>query len=696
MRFINLLPVIEESLPVCPEGTDISVSYYLFNKWTSQDAPDNVDQLVLSYAHEAVYAYRQLLRHTNIEECGRVRFFMDHRCQDQMFPYFESVGLNSLVEIVDVPGDIRLSGYIPQLSHEAVEPCRYRFHCDADLWWFSNEESAERFDWRGFCDYLDTASEDALFGQPIQKHDWIYQINYSGHAVPEDVQNEAHKTLTEIFGPRIPSEFDAIAHTPNLELRKELELSPFRCFAGWFVGVRKDSASLWYLNKLYFQYEKRLSDDEGLYSLLFYMHPELEQFQAIQGEGDAVEFQVKQASIMNYRELEGVGTVNVGASEFSNAFDKFKDDIEGLARVFVGDDFVVPTEPVKTELPPAPLGLRTFGDHIAGTYALDNSGNEFPLLSHTKNNHSVLFGFPAAFKPIKYPLPPTTVSDPEIAVFFCLFNHPLHASHDMHVYAKSMVYAYKQLLKNTTIQDVGRVFMFVDERAMQVVYPYCVAANIKDQVVPFKSDKNIQYAAYIPQFWHEVMEGIEYRFYMDVDMWWVNLFDKDRHDYVQMVESLRSTEADVFGYLVPKTPETVSADIYLRSTWESDMHIERARSWMTQTFGDETLTEEPIRAISGSHNGMRAGFEMDKLLEFYREVGDFVRDDEAFWTLFLAKHPEIKLHSLSEFVHGTGYHEEELAKHDSAQLAHVGTYMFEHFFNKPYASMFYDHCKEPC
>ena len=135
MRFINDLPIIENKLPVCENlNPDISISYYLFNKNTSPENPTGEGLSVIDYAYEAAYAYRQLLKHTNIQECGRVRFFMDRRCEGQIRPYFEKIGLDSLITLIDVPFGVRLSGYLPCISHEDVADCRYRFQSDSDLW----------------------------------------------------------------------------------------------------------------------------------------------------------------------------------------------------------------------------------------------------------------------------------------------------------------------------------------------------------------------------------------------------------------------------------------------------------------------------------------------------------------------------------------------------------------------------------
>jgi len=694
MRFIEDLPIIQDKLPVCPNGTDISISYYLFNKSRTPENPTGEGFPVMHYAYEIAYAYKQLIRHTNIQECGRVRIFMDKGCETQMRPYFEQIGLDALIEIIDVPMGVRLSGYLPQLSHEAVTPCRYRFHSDSDLWWIDPHQSGEIFDWKAFCAFLDKADQDSFFGQPIEKQSWIYQVNYSQHAQPDDVQEKALQTLQSIFGPRIPDQFHDMAYQQHTVLKERNDLSPLRCFAGWFIGVRENSIPLWYINKLYKEHEEYLSDDEGLFSLLFYIYPEIKQYQVLQGIGEAKEHEIQQRSLLNYKQTESVATLNVGASEFY--MEAYKQEREELATLF-NENNDAPTinaltKPDVIELPPAPNGLNTFGRHIVGTYALDPSGKVYPLLSHTENNHSVLFGFPAALDPLKTPLKNADKKDGNLAIFFCLFHHPLFVTHDLHVYAKSMIYAYKQMILHTNICDVGQVHFFVDKRCLNIVYPYCREASVHDLIVPIDCKHKIQYASYIPCFWHPAIENTKYKIYMDVDMWWINLHHKTPFDYAKVIETLENQDADIYGYPVPKTTESLKADLYQRCIWESDTHAEKTKEWVTENFTE--VEGDDLRAISGCHNGIRNSQTLEKLRMFYEEVNEFIRDDEAFWSVFLTKNTEEKIYPLHESIPGAGFSEQEVQAHKQPSLAHVGTYMFEHFFNKPYAETFFKHCKE--
>ncbi len=697
MRFVEYLPIISEQLPVCLDGTDVSVSYYLFNKGASAENPNGDNFPILHYAHEVAYAYRQLINCTNILDCGRVRFFMAEQAQEQMMPYFKEIGLSSLVVPIEVPVGVQLSGYIPHLSSEHLDPCKYRFHNDTDLWWLL-PEGAEKFDWRNFCNLLDTANDDAFFGQPIEKPEWVYQVNFSQHALPHNAREKAAETLRKIFGPRIPLEFIAMATADAEALREQKRPSSLRCFGGWFVGIKSQSNAEWYLQDFYEKHKEVLSDDEGLYALLFHLFPFLEQFQVLQGSHPPIENQVEQTSLLNFTSLENAGVINVGVQEFYT--DQYRNERIGLSEFILGEphafeNVVAESEQITTEgadLTIPAHHLRMFGKHIIGTYALDANGCVFPLITHSENNHSVLFGFPSAFMPIKYPIPYSLTDTPEVVVFFCIFSHPMNATHEVHAYAKSMTYAAKMLAKNTNIFDVGRVLIFVDERVMNTVYPYCREANLQKLVVPFKSNKQVQYAAYIPHFYHEAMGDIPIRMYMDVDMWWINLANDEKFDYRHLAKAFRECEADVFGNSVPKRPDWTYQDLYSRSIYEGDTHVERAKRWMVENFGAEV--PDTTRSITGCHNGIRLGLSLEKLERFYEEVGEFIRDDEAFWTVFFARHPEIQIKQITDLIRGVSFRNQEVKLHDKAELSHVGTYMFEHFFGKPNAKKFYEHCSE--
>ena len=330
-RFINYLPVIQEQLPVF-ENTlpEISISYYLFSKWNKHEQNEQIQEYVIKYAHETAYAYRQLLRHTNIEECGQVQIFIDSACLDLMSPYFESIGLESLIVPIEVPKDIRLSGYIPQLNHKVLKS-RYRFHMDADLWFIGN---GDKFDWKEFYTALDTYTSDyAIYGQPIKKPEWIYQVNYAGHD-RDGLVSKARATLEQVFKTDIPKKFERIASVDLSDEYETIECADLRCLGGWFVGIRHKSTVNILLQTLYRENESVLSDDEGLFSLLFEMYPWIQDTEVIQNRDYPQDWYVPQTSIAGWLHTHGTTTINVGASEFTKQADEYKLEIQKLIEYF--------------------------------------------------------------------------------------------------------------------------------------------------------------------------------------------------------------------------------------------------------------------------------------------------------------------------------------------------------------------------
>lgn len=683
MRFINDLPVLNDPMPVANSGTDISISYYIFNKYATQDNPDQDTERCLAYGYEVVYAYRQLLKFTNIEACGRVRIFLERRCEGIVKPYLERIGLGELITLIDLPLGVQLSGYIPCLDHPDVAECRYRFHSDADLWWFSWDNTEEKFDLKAMCDWLDDAGDDdTLYGQPIQKPEWVYQINLGQHAEPTTIQAEAERTLKSIFGPRTPVEFHKIASVDHNALKEQNNLSELRCFGGWFVGARKDSSALWEMQKLYETENHLLSDDEGLYAVLFHKFPHLKQHKVLQGEGEAMPDEIQHASLGNFQTMNGIGVINVGTQPFYEPH--YDAERKKIASYFneVGATTNHATTPGGT--------MNVFGKHIVGTEALNQVGNVFPLISQIDQPHGAFLGFPAAFSPWTAPLPTATKEDPEIVAFYCLSYHPNHATHDMHVYAKAMVYAYKQLIQHTNILDCGRVYFFIDKRCLPVVWQYVKQPSLKELVVTFESDKMIHYAAYIQFFYHEYMKNSRYRLYTDVDMWWINLENEPKYDLLKMMDEMDTQNSSFFANDVPKTKDMYFQDLYGRCVYEGDSHVDALKDG----WGD-LLPKDNIRGITGCQMAVRNDTEfLERLEKFYLDMNHLIRDDEAFWATFLTQNPDIELTKLTDYIQGMGFDEANREKHNKPELAHVGTYMFEHFFNNPYAHECYNHCRE--
>ena len=667
-------------MPICPDNTDISISYYFFNKTDDRN-------IAVLYCQEILYAYRQLITHTNILECGRVRFFVDKRWKDVAQEQFSQCGLESLISLIDVNEGVHLAGYIPHLDHPDIHECQYRFHSDADLFWMSNDD--DKFNWKAFCDTLEKTDDKCIYAQPIEKTKWVLQTNYAQFAPDEERKDQAANNIRKIFGLNIPDDFKDMTTIDYEELVDSNEISELRCVGGWFVGVRKDSKALKTIQELYEATSDILTDDEGFFAILFHLNPDIEINKVIQGTGDPKPHEIKHAALDNHKGMRGAGVINVGTQPF---YDPHLDaERKELAAYFTNQ---MHDEESNVSLKVNPNPLQFFGEHIFGTLALDCAGNMFPLTASVDYQCPGAFlSFPAAFAPWQELLPYKIHEKPLIDIIYCLSYHPNYFSHDTHVYAKSMIYAYKTLVQNTNILECGNVYFYVDNRVLDIALPYFRAAGelypqrngIEDLIIPFESDKKVHYAAYVP-FLCEETEA-KYRLYFDLDMWWVNLYDST-FNWKSLVDKLDKLPDGLLGCEVPKNSDSYHADIFNRCRYEGDVHLDG--------FDESVLPKSDFRAITGSQNGVNAqGDTVKQIKSFYEDFGDVIRDDEAFWTTFLTLNPDVNINPLHHHIKGCGFNKEGMEGYKKGTaLSHVGTYLLYHFFNHPYATVFYNHFKE--
>lgn len=695
-NFRERLPVITDKLPVCGDGTTCSVSFYIFNKEYQEGAER--EDLTMEYAYELAYAYRQLMAHTNIADCGRVRIFVASYCLPHIIEYLTQIGLDSLVVELDVELGVNFTGYFKAFAHKSIEPCRYRFNMNADLWWMDFHDVGEKFDWQALCDYLDEHTTDrTIYGEAIEKPEWIYQLGYANFPkTSEEVQPKALENLTKIFGPDIPEPYQKMAFEDHEKLKQENNISELIASSGPFNGIRKGSVAEFYLQKLYKLDGEHVLDDQCFYALLLALHSDLNIYDVLQGGYPKQDNQIRQLSIYDFNEpdtntnLLDTAMLNVGCSEFFS--DDYGPEKEIIHNYYLYD--TVGKDTVEITLKPSQK-LCSFGKHIIGTYALSSDEKIFSLLTDSDRSHSAFLGYPAAFMPYMSGLPSSREDNRDLAVIYCLSYRQAYFSHDLHVYAKSMIYAYKSLITHTDILDVGNVHFFVDERCMPVVYPYCEKVSIHKLVTPFKSDLDIHYAAYIPQFWAEQTHNTKYKLYFDVDMWWLNLLNSDRFSFADMLKKLdKDDTADIFGNEVPKPREDHICDLKQRCVigGKDNPHLTRLDAWMQANYGENL--SKTVRTISGSNNIIRNSPTLDRLKEFYKETGEFIRDDEAFWGAFLTKNKDVTISPIWQYIPGIADNEEQMIHKPHPGVMHVGTYMFEHFFEHPYAKQLFEHFSE--
>lgn len=321
-----------------------------------------------------------------------------------------------------------------------------------------------------------------------------------------------------------------------------------------------------------------------------------------------------------------------------------------------------------------------FGHHLIGSYGLDQDEKLFPMLTYASSRVDKMHGFPAAFMPIEKGFVPADTGI-EVLYFFCISYAQQNYGMNLHIYAKSMVYAYKSLIENTNIFHAGQVRFFIDSRCVDIVMPYLRAANIDSLAVVYKSEKPIDYAAYIPHFFHEEALPFKYRIYTDLDMWWANMSEQGQLDFCELVHRWDDTPENFHGQRVSKSAEQSYHDLYERYL-ENEGQVDRLAGLMTELFGDIVLEND--RGLSGTRMVVRAGEEADALRDFYESHGDLLRDDEAFWAVFLT-HTGYEVGNISDYllpgdVSAETRHEWETGP----RLFNVGSYHFDHFHHERY------------
>lgn len=280
---------------------------------------------------------------------------------------------------------------------------------------------------------------------------------------------------------------------------------------------------------------------------------------------------------------------------------------------------------------------------LAGTYIFDSDGNLVPMLAPT---HSLIGYkmrcFSAQFPPIQKSLP-VCDKGTDIGLFFYIFANHKHLD-NVHIYVKSAIYAYQQLIQHTNILDCGTIRFYIDKKCEHIVYPYFKATGLQTVTecsYDFGDGKN--FSGYFPLLNHQGVHYCRYRFKMDSDMWFVNLNNAPPFDFQEMVNRLDTLDDGIFGHTITKT-DTHARQFYYPPWGTLDQH-EQAKEKMLEISGVETL--ENARHIAGFFNGVRANSPaMYKLLDFYHTYGEFFPDDEGFWSIFLTKHPEIQLHEM--------------------------------------------------
>lgn len=257
--FAGTYPPIAEPLPRIVDNAEICVFYYIFGRVEHPIFEQNVH----IYAKEAVYGYNQLLQHTDIGECGRVRFFIDSRFEDVICPYFKVACLEDLVIPVDVVSHVKhedslfhlapFSSYFNFFKHPDVQACRYALKLDTKIMML-NVDALPHFSFRELCEKLDR-ERSGLFGH----------INPTDFHVLEDWMCRGYPT----------SETD-IAYLHDAIETSVGDWKPDRHMSGQCVGMKNGGVDARNVLAFYERYGDRISHDEGFLLFFLAQNPDLE------------------------------------------------------------------------------------------------------------------------------------------------------------------------------------------------------------------------------------------------------------------------------------------------------------------------------------------------------------------------------------------------------------------------------------
>ena len=129
---------IQQRLPVADKGKQIVCIYTLFYNNL------RYEQNVHMYAKAAVYAYKQLLRCTNILDVGQVRFFIDRKILDIAKPYFVAAGIDSLILEFNCDLPVNYANKLRNFCDERLQTFECILYSDVDMWFATEDE--ETFD----------------------------------------------------------------------------------------------------------------------------------------------------------------------------------------------------------------------------------------------------------------------------------------------------------------------------------------------------------------------------------------------------------------------------------------------------------------------------------------------------------------------------------------------------------------------
>ena len=270
------LPILTDALPIANQGDEIGLYFtILWNRWQHHDA-------ARYYAKNITYAYRQLLRHTDVLDVGKVLIFVDERNAESVTPIFQMTGLLPILrfyrsrESHQETTVLHRTERVLFLNSHEFSQCRYIFSLDDDIWFIANPKRST-YRWTAHNALLDKkAPSFYIFDFPgdVIHRDW-YPNRYAEGPIPEAIpafisENFGYPSLTDIedfvaccatlFGIRNDTDISArlaayFQHCGHILYNEELF---FDCFLKHFQLPISVPEIPW------FDFQRNVADDVGI------------------------------------------------------------------------------------------------------------------------------------------------------------------------------------------------------------------------------------------------------------------------------------------------------------------------------------------------------------------------------------------------------------------------------------------------
>lgn len=275
---------------------------------------------------------------------------------------------------------------------------------------------------------------------------------------------------------------------------------------------------------------------------------------------------------------------------------------------------------------------------------LDETGTlvELPTVQE-ESEWKHMHGFAAPLLPITYRLP-VVDGGKRLCIVYYLFENE-NRPDALHIYAKSVIYAYRQLLRHTDIAEVGSVRIMASPGASPVVRRYLEAAGLEALFIPDVPQgvppkfSNKQFA-----FFHEAVSAYDYVYLMDCDTWAFSLGRTPVLSWASVLHRFEEAGAELmlFGQARKRTHSQKAhrPNIFV-TDFDEVAHKVVVDTCLMSLVGTSSPEMFQVKGVGICLK--MGGPAWQALRTFHADVHEVFVDDEAVYGLFLETHPYLSL-----------------------------------------------------